>query len=70
MKIVEKVKSYLTVENIIRLLKQPSTKRAIIVGVGLVGYNVAPEYIEQILEGVATAFVVYEGLRDGDKTAV
>jgi hypothetical protein len=49
-------------------LKQPSTKRGLIAALGLLGYQIAPEYIEQIVQGTIAAFAVYEGLRDGDKT--
>lgn len=66
-KFVAFLKAYFTAENVIRILKQPSTARAAIALIGLLGYQIAPEHIESIVQGALGLFVVYEGLRDGDK---
>ncbi len=70
MSLIAKIKAKLTVAEIVRLLKQPSTKRAIIVVAGMAGYQIAPEYVEQIIQGTLGVFALYEGLRDGDKKAL
>lgn len=44
-------------------LKEPSTLRVITVGAGFVGYNIAPEFVEQITAAVISVIGVIEFCR-------
>lgn len=63
----ERLKAIFTKERILRLVKQPSTIRALIVLAGLAGYTLDPSLIEQVMQGVVAAIAVYEALRDEEK---
>jgi hypothetical protein len=57
-------------ETILRYLKQPSTQQAILALIGIVGYQIAPENLENIILGIAAVFTVVQGFRDEDKKTV
>lgn len=68
----EKVKTFVEAKGgwgtmIAYYLKQPSTKKGIILLAGVIGYSLDPTLVEQIATGVISAIALVEVARDEKK---
>jgi len=53
--------------DILGFIKQPSTQRMIAMVIGLIGWQVSPEHLNEIILGVGAMIAAIEGIRNEDK---
>lgn len=58
------IKAKLALDEVVRILRQPSSIRGIVVIAGFAGYVVDPASVQHIVEAVIAAIAVIEVLRD------